>query len=73
MTSAFNFPSVHCIRILPLIGGLLSDPSAYSYLSASIARFPRPPRMIELIHSAGFRSAPWTSYTFRVAGLYPAV
>ena len=64
--------NLHLHRILPLIGGLLSDSSAYKYLPASIARFPRPPRMIEMIHAAGFRSATWTSYTFGVAGLYLA-
>jgi demethylmenaquinone methyltransferase/2-methoxy-6-polyprenyl-1,4-benzoquinol methylase len=65
--------NLHLHRVLPFIGGILSNPGAYSYLPASIARFPRPPRMIELIHSAGFRSATWTAYTFGVAGLYRAV
>jgi demethylmenaquinone methyltransferase/2-methoxy-6-polyprenyl-1,4-benzoquinol methylase len=64
--------NLHLHRILPFIGSLLSDPGAYAYLPASIARFPRPPRMIEMIHSAGFRDARWTSYTFGVAGLYQA-
>ena len=64
--------NLHLHRILPLIGGLLSDPAAYAYLPASIARFPRPPRMIQMIHAAGFRDATWTSYTFGVAGLYLA-
>ena len=64
--------NLHLHRILPFIGSLLSDRDAYSYLPASIARFPRPPRMLELIHSAGFHNATWTSYTFGVAGLYQA-
>jgi demethylmenaquinone methyltransferase/2-methoxy-6-polyprenyl-1,4-benzoquinol methylase len=64
--------NLHLHRILPLVGALLSDRAAYSYLPASIARFPRPPRMIEMIHAAGFRDARWTSYTFGVAGLYQA-
>jgi demethylmenaquinone methyltransferase/2-methoxy-6-polyprenyl-1,4-benzoquinol methylase len=64
--------NLHLHRILPWVGSLLSDGSAYKYLPASIARFPRPPRMIELIHAAGFHSARWTSYTFGVAGLYQA-
>jgi demethylmenaquinone methyltransferase/2-methoxy-6-polyprenyl-1,4-benzoquinol methylase len=59
-------------RILPFIGGLVSDRQAYSYLPASVERFPRPPRMLELIRNAGFRDASWTSYTFGVAGLYLA-
>jgi len=65
--------NLHLHRILPLVGAILSDPAAYSYLPASIARFPRPPRMLEMIQAAGFRTASWTSYTFGVAGLYRAV
>jgi demethylmenaquinone methyltransferase/2-methoxy-6-polyprenyl-1,4-benzoquinol methylase len=64
--------NLHLHRILPMVGALLSNPSAYAYLPASIARFPRPPRMLEMIHAAGFRSASWSSYTFGVAGLYRA-
>ncbi len=59
-------------QILPRIGALVSDASAYTYLPESVARFPRPPRMLELIHNAGFVDAQWTSYTFGVAGLYLA-
>ena len=59
-------------KILPRIGALISDAKAYSYLPASVERFPRPPRMLELIRNAGFRDASWTSYTFGVAGLYGA-
>jgi len=60
-------------RILPVLGGLISrNPAAYAYLPASVARFPRPPRMIELIAAAGFVSPTWTPYTFGVAGLYRA-
>jgi len=59
-------------QILPRVGALISDASAYTYLPESVARFPRPPRMMELIRNAGFRSETWTSYTFGVAGLYRA-
>jgi len=52
--------------VLPLLGRLIShDPAAYTYLPESVARFPRPPRMIELITT-------WTSYTLGIAGLYRA-
>jgi len=50
----------------------VSDAAAYSYLPSSVERFPRSPRMLELIRSAGFTSASWTSYTLGVAGLYRA-
>jgi demethylmenaquinone methyltransferase/2-methoxy-6-polyprenyl-1,4-benzoquinol methylase len=64
--------NLHLKRLLPLVGALLSNRAAYAYLPASIERFPRPPRMLELIHRAGFENASWTSYTFGVAGLYRA-
>ncbi|GGG82447.1 bifunctional demethylmenaquinone methyltransferase/2-methoxy-6-polyprenyl-1,4-benzoquinol methylase UbiE [Edaphobacter dinghuensis] len=60
-------------QILPRFGGLISgDPAAYTYLPNSVARFPSPSRMIELIANAGFINATWTSYTFGTAGLYRA-
>jgi demethylmenaquinone methyltransferase/2-methoxy-6-polyprenyl-1,4-benzoquinol methylase len=60
-------------KILPRLGGLISgQSSAYSYLPASVERFPRPPRMLQLIRNAGFTQATWTSYTFGTAGLYRA-
>jgi demethylmenaquinone methyltransferase / 2-methoxy-6-polyprenyl-1,4-benzoquinol methylase len=59
--------------ILPKLGGLISGkPAAYSYLPASVERFPRPPRMLQLIAAAGFINATWTSYTLGTAGLYHA-
>ncbi len=59
-------------KILPRIGALLSNADAYRYLPSSVERFPRPPRMLQMIQAAGFRDAAWTSYTFGVAGLYRA-
>jgi demethylmenaquinone methyltransferase/2-methoxy-6-polyprenyl-1,4-benzoquinol methylase len=59
-------------HILPRVGALLSDRRAYSYLPDSVARFPRSPRMLQLIRAAGFTDATWTSYTFGIAGLYRA-
>jgi demethylmenaquinone methyltransferase/2-methoxy-6-polyprenyl-1,4-benzoquinol methylase len=65
--------SLYFKQVLPKLGGLISgDASAYSYLPASVERFPRPPRMLHLIREAGFAEASWTSYTFGVAGLYRA-
>jgi demethylmenaquinone methyltransferase/2-methoxy-6-polyprenyl-1,4-benzoquinol methylase len=60
-------------KVLPRVGGMLSgDADAYRYLPDSVERFPRPPRMLQLIANAGFLDASWTSYTFGVAGLYRA-
>jgi len=60
-------------KVLPKIGGMISgDADAYKYLPASVERFPRPLRMLEMIRAAGFRDADWTGYTFGTAGLYRA-
>ncbi len=65
--------NIYFKSILPKLGGLISgNANAYSYLNASVERFPRPPRMIELLRSAGFASPSWTSYTFGAVGLYHA-
>jgi demethylmenaquinone methyltransferase/2-methoxy-6-polyprenyl-1,4-benzoquinol methylase len=65
------FYSLYFKRILPWLGGMISGESgAYSYLPASVERFPRPPRMKQLITQAGFEDAGWTGYTFGTAGLY---
>jgi demethylmenaquinone methyltransferase / 2-methoxy-6-polyprenyl-1,4-benzoquinol methylase len=65
--------SLYFKKILPTLGGLISrNRSAYAYLPASVDRFPRPPRMKELITAAGFTNPTWTSYTFGAAGLYRA-
>ena len=65
--------SLYFKHILPRAGGLISrDPAAYAYLPESVARFPAPPRMIELIAAAGFTSPTWTPYTLGVAGLFRA-
>ena len=60
-------------HVLPLLGGLVSrSPRAYAYLPDSVMRFPRPPRMKELLLETGFLSPVWSSYTFGTAGLYRA-
>ena len=64
---------VYFKTILPKVGGLISgNVRAYTYLPASVERFPRPPRMLQLIKATGFTNATWTSYTFGTAGLYHA-
>ncbi len=66
------FYNLYFTRILPRLGALFSSSTAYTYLPASVQRFPRPPRMLELIRAAGFHNATWTSYTFGIVGLYRA-
>ena len=41
-------------RVVPLIGGVLSDPAAYRYLPRSVAYLPPPAEMLARLRSAGF-------------------
>ncbi len=64
---------VYFKSILPRVGRLISGaPSAYSYLPASVARFPQPPEMLSRMQAAGFDETCWTPYTLGIAGLYCA-
>lgn len=44
-------------RLVPLVGGILSDRDAYSYLPRSTAYLPPPERLVEMIRAAGFTDA----------------
>ena len=66
-----KFYDVYFKSVLPKIGGWISgSKSAYSYLPASVARFPAPPEMLARMQNAGFREVSWTRYTFGIAGLF---
>ena len=41
-------------QVVPRIGGLLSDASAYRYLPQSVAYLPAPAKMLDLLGDAGF-------------------
>lgn len=61
-------------QILPRIGAVISGQgSAYAYLPESVAKFPTPPAMLELMRSVGFADVSWTPYTFGIAGLWRGV
>jgi demethylmenaquinone methyltransferase/2-methoxy-6-polyprenyl-1,4-benzoquinol methylase len=58
-------------RVLPRIGSWISGVRGpYSYLPASVQRFPAPEQMLARMREAGFREVSWTPYTFGIAGLY---
>jgi demethylmenaquinone methyltransferase/2-methoxy-6-polyprenyl-1,4-benzoquinol methylase len=62
---------VYFRQVLPKIGTALSGVSGpYSYLPASVARFPKPPEMLERMQAAGFSEVSWTPYTFGIASLF---
>ncbi len=44
-------------RVVPIVGGLLSDRDAYAYLPKSVAYLPRPEEMLRMLAEAGFPSA----------------
>jgi demethylmenaquinone methyltransferase/2-methoxy-6-polyprenyl-1,4-benzoquinol methylase len=48
---------VYFRRVVPLIGGTLSDRSAYTYLPRSAAYLPPPVELVALLASAGFPDA----------------
>lgn len=48
--------SVYFNRVVPLIGGVLSDRDAYSYLPRSVAYLPPTAELLSMVHRAGFGS-----------------
>jgi demethylmenaquinone methyltransferase / 2-methoxy-6-polyprenyl-1,4-benzoquinol methylase len=44
-------------KVVPRIGGWLSDPAAYRYLPKSVAYLPEPDEMLRLLRAAGFADA----------------
>lgn len=49
--------SIYFNKVVPVIGGLLSDRAAYKYLPASAAYLPAPPEMLAMLADAGFPDA----------------
>jgi demethylmenaquinone methyltransferase/2-methoxy-6-polyprenyl-1,4-benzoquinol methylase len=46
--------SIYFGRIVPMVGGLLSDPAAYRYLPKSVAYLPQPEVMLAQLRDGGF-------------------
>lgn len=58
-------------QVLPRVGTVISGVRGpYSYLPASVERFPSPEEMLTRMKYTGFAEASWTPYTFGIAGLY---
>lgn len=45
---------VYFDRVVPRVGGLLSDKTAYRYLPKSVAYLPEPEQMVAMLEAAGF-------------------
>jgi demethylmenaquinone methyltransferase / 2-methoxy-6-polyprenyl-1,4-benzoquinol methylase len=46
-------------RLVPLLGRLAGDRSAYSYLPSSVRRFPDPPELAAMLSGAGLEDVRW--------------
>ncbi|TYO98321.1 demethylmenaquinone methyltransferase/2-methoxy-6-polyprenyl-1,4-benzoquinol methylase [Geothermobacter ehrlichii] len=57
-------------RILPLLGGLLSKRSAYSYLPDSVSKFPDRAAFKAMMAAAGFTGLYHRDLTFGIATIY---
>ena len=69
-----RFYNFYFKSVLPRIGKMISGNSgAYSYLPASVERFPQPDEMLSRMNRAGFRDPKWMPYTFGIAGLYRGI
>jgi demethylmenaquinone methyltransferase/2-methoxy-6-polyprenyl-1,4-benzoquinol methylase len=59
--------SLYFRKVVPFIGGLLSDRAAYSYLPASTAYLPAPDRLVAMVGAAGFRGVLHRRFLFGTA------
>ena len=57
-------------RLVPLLGRVLPGGSAYTYLPASVRRFPGPEELAELLRSAGFEDVRWRLYAGGIVALH---
>ncbi|HKO05709.1 MAG TPA: ubiquinone/menaquinone biosynthesis methyltransferase [Candidatus Acidoferrales bacterium] len=58
-------------QILPWIGGIISGSgAAYSYLPASVSKFPRPEELAEMMRAAGFCDVAYTVWTGGIVALH---
>ncbi len=61
----------YCRRILPVIGGLISDvPEAYSYLPESVRKFPGAVELAEDMRRAGFQDVTFDYFTAGAVALH---
>lgn len=57
-------------RLLPVIGGMFSDSSAYRYLPDSVLEFPDQETFKKMMTEAGFENVDHTDYTFGIVTCY---
>jgi demethylmenaquinone methyltransferase/2-methoxy-6-polyprenyl-1,4-benzoquinol methylase len=59
--------------LVPLLGKLLPGGSAYTYLPASVRRFPGPEELAELLRSAGFSDVEFRLFAGGIVALHTGV
>lgn len=64
--------SLYFNRVVPVVGGLLSDRDAYAYLPRSVAYLPPTHELLELVHAGGFEQITRTLLTGGIAQLIAA-
>jgi demethylmenaquinone methyltransferase/2-methoxy-6-polyprenyl-1,4-benzoquinol methylase len=57
-------------RLVPSLGKLLPGGSAYTYLPASVRRFPGPEELGELLRAAGFDEVRWRLFAGGIVALH---
>lgn len=61
--------SLYFGRVVPLVGGLLSDGAAYRYLPKSVAYLPAEPELRAMLGEAGFPNARRTPLSLGISQL----
>jgi demethylmenaquinone methyltransferase / 2-methoxy-6-polyprenyl-1,4-benzoquinol methylase len=57
-------------RIVPFLGRLLPGGSAYTYLPASVRRFPGPDQLVRLLEDAGFGDVGYRTFAAGIVALH---
>ena len=60
-------------RVIPLLGKVLPGGDAYTYLPASVRRFPGPEELAALLRSAGFEDVRWKTFAGGIVALHIGV
>jgi len=64
--------AVYFGRVVPRIGGALSDPAAYRYLPKSVAYLPPPPEIVAMLEASGFGAVQRTALSGGISQLFVA-
>jgi demethylmenaquinone methyltransferase/2-methoxy-6-polyprenyl-1,4-benzoquinol methylase len=59
--------------LVPLLGKILPGGSAYTYLPASVRRFPGPEELAGLLRASGFEDVRWRAFAGGIVALHIGV